>query len=271
MSPVPTRPCPITKRDKKFAWSSERYTNRMLDSVLPDGAWKDKPCFIVGGGPSLRDFDWSLLKGYRTIGVNRAFEKHDPTITFSMDTRFLRWILDGKYGLEAKNKFARSKAYKVWLCTYRASLPEEIFIVKVYGNYTKGFKAFNFSMAEGLGHGNNSGYAALNLACCLRANPIYLLGFDMRHKKKREEEVQQEPENKNFFEGRANKRRDLSMITHWHDGHPRPQTQMVLNNFIKYFTRAAPKIEKEGISVVNLCLDSKLGCFPRKNWKEILH
>jgi len=268
MSPVPTRKCPVTNR--KFAWSSERYTNRMLQRILPDGAWENKPCFIVGGGPSLRDFDWSLLKGYRTIGVNRAYEKYDPTIIFSMDTRFLRWILDGIYGPEAKMKFERSKAYKVWLCTYRARLPEEIFIVKVYRNYTKGFKAFNFSMSEGLGHGNNSGYAALNLACCLRANPIYLLGFDMRHEKKRREE-QPESERVEFLNKRANEKRDRSVMTHWHSGHPRPQTQMILNNFIKYFTEVAPKIEREKISVVNLCPNSKLECFPRKSWEEVLH
>jgi len=149
-------------------------------------------------------------------------------------------------------------------------LPEEIFIVKVYRNYTKGFKAFNFSMSEGLGHGNNSGYAALNLACCLRANPIYLLGFDMRHEKKRREE-QPESERVEFLNKRANEKRDRSVMTHWHSGHPRPQTQMILNNFIKYFTEVAPKIEREKISVVNLCPNSKLECFPRKSWEEVLH
>ncbi|GAG00227.1 unnamed protein product, partial [marine sediment metagenome] len=34
---------------------------------MPDGAWNGKPCFIVGGGPSLKGFDWTKLNGHRTI------------------------------------------------------------------------------------------------------------------------------------------------------------------------------------------------------------
>lgn len=246
MTPVPTqkRLSPQGRRELRYHYKSERYTNRQLLEVLPDGAWAGKPCFIIGGGPSLKDFNWSLLKGHRTIGVNRVFEKFDPTIIFSMDTRYLRWILDGKYGAEAKQKFDKSKAYKCWLCTYRASLPAEVFIVKVFRNYTKGFKAFKTSQAEGIGHGNNSGYAAINLAVCLGARPIYLVGFDMSHEKNR---------------------------THWHDGHPRPQTQLVIDNFIRHFNNALPAIKKTGAEIINLNPESGLKCFPRRPLKEVLN
>lgn len=236
---------------KNMLFASNRYGNRKLYEVLPDGAWRGKPCFVVGGGPSLHDFEWPLLKGRRTIGINRAFEKFDPTIIFSMDTRFLNWLQKDKYdvmpdGAGAKEKFRCSQAYKVWLATYRLELPPEFFIVLVKGNYELGLKAFTFSMEEGLGHGNNSGYAALNLAVCLGADPIYLLGFDCNHDVK--------------F-GR----------THWHSGHPLEQKRSTVRDFIPFFNRAAERLRHTDFHVVNLNPGSALECFPKQAPKEVLH
>lgn len=222
-------------------------TARLLYEVLPDGSWANKPCFVVGGGPSLSDFDWSLLRGNRVIGINRVFEKFDPTIIFSMDHRFLRWILKGQYGKDAIRRFRNSAAYKVWLCTKpgcACKVPAEIFLIGVWGSYSKGFKAFPVSMRDGIGHGNNSGYAALNLAVCLGANPIYLIGFDM----KRDGEK-----------------------THWHSGHPIPMRQTVLDNFRLFFNHAALKTRAMGVKVINLNPHSALACFPKKRIKEILN
>ncbi len=161
-----------------------------------------------------------------------------------MDTRFLQWIIRGKYGPEAREKFMLSKAYKVWLCTYNCSLPDYCFILKVFKNYQMGFKSFPRSMREGLGHGNNSGFGALNLAVCLQANPIYLIGFDMKHRMQR---------------------------THWHDGHPHPQTADKVQGFIKYFQLAAKSSREYGIQVINLNPDSALPFFPKQKLSEVLH
>jgi len=231
------------KGKEKFPFKSEQLANRFLYEVLPDRSWKDKPCFVVGGGPSLATFDWELLRGKRTIGVNRVYEKIDPTIIFSMDTRFLRWILEGKYGSEATERFKSSKAYKVWLCTYNCKLPREIHIVKVWENYSRGFRAFPDTMINGIGHGNNSGYGALNLAVCLGANPIYLLGFDMKYKDKR---------------------------THWHEGHPVPHKANTVQKFMKYFQLVAIKTKEMGIEVINLSPSSALPYFPKKPLEEVL-
>lgn len=232
----------------EFPFPRGSLTNRFFYEVLPDGSWGGKPCIIVGGGPSLRDFNWELLRGWRVIGVNRVYEKFDPTIIFSMDTKFLRWILEGKYGQEATDAFARSKAYKVWLCTYNCKLPEEIFILRVWKTYKQGFSAFPATMREGIGHGNNSGYGALNLAVCLGANPIYLLGFDMRYQS----------------DGKKTS-------THWHDGHPIPHGPDTVRKFIQYFQLAAIKTKEIGLEVINLNPDSLLPFFPKKPLAEVLH
>jgi len=232
------------KRKEKFPFVSEKLTNRFIYEVLPDRSWKGKACFIVGGGPSLEDFDWSLLQGRRVIGVNRVYEKFDPTIIFSMDTRFLRWIINGNYGPEVAEKFVASKAYKIWLCTYNCTLPKEIFILHVWKNYSRGFRAFPATMREGIGHGNNSGYGALNLAACLGASPIYLLGFDMKYADKK---------------------------THWHEGHPVPHRANTVQRFMQYFKMAAIKTKEMGIEVINLNPASALPYFRKRHHKDVLH
>lgn len=230
--------------------SSTGYTNRELFEVLPDGAWKGRPCFIVGGGPSLRGFDWTLLKGHRTIGVNRAFEVFDPTIIFSMDTRFLNWLMTNKYralrdGGDALEKFNASPAYKVWLATYCVSLPDEFFILKAHQNYKASLRAFTFSMKDGLGSGNQSGYGALNLAVCLQANPIYLLGFDGKHADTGE--------------------------THWHAGHPVKQKKELVDKFGYWFKYAARRLTGTEFNVINLNPDSAIHNFKKRPYREVLN
>ena len=88
--------------------------NNLFYEVLPDKSWKGQRCFIIGGGESLKDFDFSKLKGELTIGINRAFEKHYCTINFSMDRQFYEWLINGKLGKEALRKWNAYKGYKVF-------------------------------------------------------------------------------------------------------------------------------------------------------------
>ena len=230
-------------RQKRRVYESDKSNNRLLRDILPDNSWKGKPCFIVGGGPSLREFPFHRLKGHRTIGVNLAFTKFDPTISFSMDSRFLKWMETEAYGKETTRKFERLESYRVQLMTYQANFPPIVYIVPVFHNYTDGHWAFPRTMEEGIGHGNNSGYAALNLAVCLGANPIFLLGFDMKHDGPK---------------------------THWHTGHPLPQTKEHLATFPKYFEHAARKATDMKIKIINLNWESGITCFPKQSWREVL-
>lgn len=224
--------------EKKFP--KNYYINQLAWEVFPDDSWHNQPCFIIAGGPSLTHFKWEQLQHKLTIGINRVYEKMDPTIIFGTDPHFVRWILMGKYGAEAKKKFMQSKAFKVWLLTREVTLPSYIYILKVWKNYAAGRCAFPFSMKEGIGHGNNSGYGALNLAACLGANPIYLLGYDLKIT--------------------ANKK-------HWHDGHPEQHGMQDEDKKLKMFSEnlrfAAIALKKNGIEVVNLNPDSALPWFPK--------
>ena len=110
-------------RDKGFGYTDFRLPSMLLDygakrmfyDVLPDGAWKSQRCFVVGGGPSLRGFDFSKLYGELTIGINRAYEAFDCTIMFGMDKQLYNWIVNGKLGAEAKKKYEDFKGYKAWV------------------------------------------------------------------------------------------------------------------------------------------------------------
>jgi len=220
-------------------FKNEEAKNCFFWEAMPEGSWRGRPAYIIGGGPSLeKHWPWLIprLQGELTIGINRAFEKFDPTIIFGMDPTFIRWLQMGKYGELAKQAWERSRAYKVWLNVHNVKLPDDVYMLKCYGGYNNALGSFPLTMREGIGHGTNSGYAALNLAACLGASPIFLLGFDMK--------------------------RD-GQKTHWHNGHPRvmPEDQPV--KFKKRFQIAAKTLAKANIAVINLNPDSALECFPK--------
>lgn len=230
--------------DVPVLYKSPTINNPELSTVLPEGSWDGRPAVIVGGGPSLAGFDWNRLRRYRTIGVNLAFKFFDPTVSFSMDTRFLKWMQDGLYGPGVWERFMTRPAYRAWLLTYTATVPKGIHVIKVFKNYRWGLDHMSFSMADGIGHGINSGFGALNLAVVLRANPIYLLGFDMKHSPTGE--------------------------SHHHGGHPRKQNPEVLLRFRAIFEAQAPALIKRGIRVINLNPESALRCFEFSTPEEAL-
>jgi len=208
-------------------------------NVIADNIWKGQRCFIIGGGESLKTFDWRLLKGELTIGVNMSFMKISPSILFSTDSRFYEWIIQGALGDYVKKKFADYKGFKVWLNFFKYRYPDAVYQVDSAGE-----KALTTSIKEGIGHGSNSGYAALNLAMCLGANPIYLLGFDMK--------------------GDGNGKQAW-----WHDGYPLNQGDTIFKHMIENFNKASLEIKERGFKVINLSEESALKCFDCKRARDI--
>lgn len=216
---------------------------RLLYHVLPDGSWKGKRCFIIGGGPSLRGFDFSRLQGELSIGVNRAFTGVDCTILFFMDRECYEWMIGGDLGGEVQRKFRAFKGFKVCLYIALYDYPRDIRLLRNTGS-----TAFTSSMRNGIGSGTNSGYAALNLAVCLGANPIYLLGFDMS----------------GSSDGKWH---------WWHGAYPqRPMTteKKVYRKFMQDFERVAPELKSRDVRVVNLNRQSALQCFEFGDFDDII-
>ena len=211
---------------------------RMLYDVLLDGEWAGQRCFIIGGGESLKDFDFSKLKNELVIGVNRAFEKMDCQINFAMDYNLYEWITAGKLGVVAQKKFSDYKGYPVWLDSVGYDYPRGIFILPGSKEHI-----VSSSMQKGIISGTNSGYGALNLAICLGANPIYLLGFDMK--------------------GQDGKQ------AWWHDGYPDSQGEKVYKAMINDFTKIAPILKERKIDVINLNSESALKCFEFGEFEDL--
>ena len=141
--------------------------------------------FIICGGPSLRDFDFSKLKNEDTITVNKSiFDVPSPNYFITVDYTFLQKI--------NISQFKSIKTRKVFVVDFHFPFLKEQngLIVDTRTNLIYYLNAFDFVVksykAEGIGYsfddfrtGLNSGYCALQLAVILGYKEIYLLGLDL--------------------------------------------------------------------------------------------
>ncbi len=151
--------------------------DRPFFDELPDKSWQGQRCFILGGGPSLQGFDFDRLKGERVIAINAAFKFcMFADILFFMDRgAFYLPLMRGNMNGGIKKAWEEFRGYKVFLdILQKRQVPG---CQTLYAN-TSMTDGLTRTMKKGLVHGDNSGHGALNLAFCLGANPIYLLGYD---------------------------------------------------------------------------------------------
>jgi hypothetical protein len=143
---------------------------------LIEGRWSLKPAVIVGGGPSLKGFDWSKLSGRSNIIViNRAFlDVPHADIWFSEDAR----VITDLWG----SKLREFKGLKVWHGIEQGAVADVKAIdpsIRVIEKKRED-KFWSKRFSDGLSYSSNSGVGAINIAWLLGADPIYLLGFDCR-------------------------------------------------------------------------------------------
>ena len=188
-----------------------------------DNLWEGETAYIIGGGPSLQGFDFSKLIGSNVIAINKAIYSFPAAqILYWTDNRFYTWY---------KNDIDNFGCLK--------------YTIKTGSLYADDIKILRKGAVHGLeepkdtlAHGNNSGYAAINLAYHLGAKRIVLLGFDMAND---------------------------GDLTHYHDGYP---TQGTANNvyhdkFLPGFKSLASGLRKKQIQVFNASVYSKLQDFPK--------
>lgn len=227
-----------------------------ISSILPSGSWKDRTCFLLGGGPSLKDFNFDVIKDELTIGVNKSFIKFPTTILYAMDQRFYDLVT---FAGNTKCEMPQQKElHQQWLAYKGIKLfvrrsPKLRFDESVYIVNSLSKKAVSFDLDEGIWEGNNSGFGALMLAIALGATRIGLLGYDLKVQK------------------------DRKIVTHWHGGYglgDEKNFQSKLDKFIKCFEEFAPAIaQQQDIEVVNLVEkseDSNLNCFPKDSLENFL-
>tara|TARA_R110000803_G_scaffold173942_1_gene236602 strand:+ start:409 stop:1209 length:801 start_codon:yes stop_codon:yes gene_type:complete len=186
--------------------------------------------YIIGGGPSLKKFDFRQLIGSRTIAINKS-------LLFYAQADVLYWT-DVRFYLWHKNEVDNYKGLK--------------FTLKAGSQYTDDINILKKGKAYGiekdrqtLAHGNNSGYAAINLAYHLGAKRIVLLGFDMGSN---------------------------GVESHFHDGYPtRPAgDKMYQDKFLPGFKQLKAELKDSGVIVLNASPYSKLTTFPKITLEQAL-
>jgi hypothetical protein len=199
---------------------------RYLADELSGRPWAGQRCFIIGGGRSLKGFDFEMLRGEHIIAINRAVE-YCPfaDIMFSLDSRLYGWYR--RHKIDGWEKFESFRGLRVWVETPGGKWDNDVLLVRKAGHF-----GLSFSLADGIYTGGNSGYAAVNLAVAMGASVIDLLGFDM--------------------DKRGN----------FHSGYPTPGGDPKARGWIEGMNKLAGLLQSSKIKVVNLNPKSKLKCFP---------
>lgn len=189
---------------------------------------------IAGSGPSLDETVRDACGGFRVLAVNDAYRViPDAVALYAADVAW--WQLN-----EGCQDFRGEK----WTCSsgsieagLRKGLAKRFGIKIIAGRRGHGFS----SDPNVIHYGGNSGFQAVNLALHWGANPVVLVGFDMR--------------------GR-----------HFFGNHERPlrQTgQHAFDGWCRRFKRAADTLPKD-IRIINATPNSALTCFPTMTLEEAL-
>jgi hypothetical protein len=183
--------------------------------------WPEQTVFVVACGPSLASVDLELIRGFPVIAVNRSFEAVPwADILYFSDARFFRWYETGILAFQAQKYTVTSER-------------------KLNHPAITNLRKFSYQGLAGDPHyvctGNNSGYAAINVAFHTGARRICLLGFDMKSQKGRH---------------------------HWHGDHPVAYQEKVYRKLLLHYPTLITPLSNAGVEVFNCNLDSDLKCFP---------
>ena len=134
--------------------------------------WADQTVYIVGGGPSLKRLDLSLIHDKRCIGVNNSYRLGDwIDICWFGDSRWLVWHSTDKRFVDGWRDFAGIRAS----CVARIKDHKDIKYVELSSKQA-GIEKNPLRVCWN----KTSGASAINIAYHLGARRIVLLGFDMR-------------------------------------------------------------------------------------------
>lgn len=129
---------------------------------LPD--WTGEDAFIIGGGRSLVNVDWSWFAGHNVIGCNQAFQLGHQIVKVVAfgDVKF--W---GKYWKDFE-------AFDGWVVTNYAISHPPPWLVTLQREYDGLYRA------KALGWNHSTGAMAINLALRLGVQRLFLLGYDLQ-------------------------------------------------------------------------------------------
>lgn len=183
--------------------------------------------WVIGGGPSLKGFDPTILASRTVIVTNEAvFDFPDAMALVFAD---LGWW--------EKRREAVLREFGGIIITRG---PHESVYRRDGIHWAQFHGRLDWSQDPKMMGAHNAGLIALNAAWLMGASAAVLLGFDMRADGGR---------------------------THYHDRYTEPKDMAgrYATHFIPEFERAARRIEVDGFAVVNATPGSALRCFPARS------
>jgi len=218
--------------------------NNQHKEWTPPKLWQDSTCYILGGGPSLSNVNFDLIKDSRIIAVNNAYG--DPIEEIENKVCHYKprnWVDICWFGDERWYWWHKSclKAFTGFLVTCKESLrgTSGIYVIK------RSRKQFGIDERPGFIRWNfNSGASAINLAYHLGVKKIVLLGFDMKN-----------------IEGKSN----------WHNDHQSTPRILPYTRFLKSFSVIKKDADRIGLEIINCTPESGMKEFPIMSLEEFLN
>lgn len=141
----------------------------------PRERWDGSDVFVIGGGTSLRGFDWTRLYREKTIGCNQAFRLGEKVCDI---------CVFGDYKFVYNRDRTLRKSNAVPMSQFRGTILTNEPKLK---NVNLPWIHWTARISSGLGRDHtalgwncNTGALAINVALVLGAKNVYLLGFDMQ-------------------------------------------------------------------------------------------
>jgi len=195
--------------------------------------YEDKTVYIIGGGPSIEETDFTPLHDKPCIGVNCAFNLGTwIDIIFFGDCRTYTWHED---------KFEQWPNRIITKCATLKNHPKIEYIPSC-DRHNLCLNHNKVAWPDGNNRGANSGSASINLAIHLGATKIILVGFDMKK------------------QGDKHNYHDLYQDKHT----PRDD---VYNRFQRHFLNIA---KETNIEIMNANPNSALKAFPKDKLENLI-
>ena len=205
--------------------------NQKAENILNNLKFDSDEIFILGGGTSLENFDFDLLRNKITLGINKSFLEFESTLNYSMDSIFYDKI---HKDLHIRDKWLNSKSIKLFLSPLEMKkFQNDVYIIKRCLKQN----VHNEGIQKGIYGGSNSAFGAIQLSIALGFKKIYLLGYDFCISNDK---------------------------THWHEGYNNRDIndfQVQLDRYLKQIELFSDIWEKLGVNIFNCNPNSKLKCF----------
>jgi hypothetical protein len=204
--------------------------------IIAPPYWDDRPVVIVGGGPSLRGFDFRRLRAVNAtiLGVNQSCFDAACHAGISIDRDFLL------------NSFGRLRVFMATRPFYLGRPPGSW--KQRYPNCIHISALALAGIPDGIDrvHGCTSGHAALCLAALKLARKVILLGFDYRA---------------------------LEGAHHYHKGYPWFQplaNEQSWKVWAQHYDETKADLDARGVEVINGSEYSLITAFPRMTVERAL-